>query len=981
MKKNKQSKQNRAGSDNPLLNETKDTSPKIFQRPKLKIELNIYERELNEKQKQFIDIALDKNTKLMFVSGPAGTSKAQPLDALVLCESGYRKMGEINSGDFVFGEDGNIHKVLSIHPQGVKDVYKVSFSDGTTTECTSDHLWMTQTSDDRNERKWVRDASGIRRREKAPNNVGTVKTTEDILNTLYIRDNSRVNHSIPITSPIPFPKNSHVISPYMMGILLGDGCFRKPGNVSMSSNDKEIIDYISLELASKNMRLTKNGDFDYVIVHENKKESDCGNLIKNEIKRIGLDQLYSHEKFIPTEYLIDSIENRIDVLRGLMDSAGTVSKNGVATSFTSISVKLTEGIRFLVESLGGVCSTNIKSSKYTYLNESKIGKDAYITSICLPANINPFLLNRKADKVCGKTKYKPIRYIKSIEFVSKKECQCILVDSPSHLYLTNNFIVTHNTYISIYAVLKLLNLKKISDLLYLRSAVESSESKLGFLPGEASEKMAPYIQPLLEKLTELLPKGQIDILEKEQRFDSIPIGFLRGLNWNAKAIIADECISGEQFIQTENHKIKLKSLYKKFINGKKMPLINTFNEKTKCFESKSIISVVNKGERNTITVKLGNRNIVCTPDHKFLTESGWVDANELTPYTPCIANNEPKLHTLDVMNDDQFQIFIGSYLGDGSISKVGENRYRLSVIHGEKQKEYCQWKSNIFNTNINFIKENGFSKTPAFKFITKCFSLPDSLLVDNKKTCPQWLLNKLDARGIAIWYMDDGDINKTKNYIRIYTCSFDYVTQEKFVEKFKSFGIDCSINTDAGQDYLYYYLSFDKENSEKLLELISPYIHENLEYKIKTTENNKYIFNNQYKNYRHIIVDKVIKNNKREVVYDIEVADNHNFIITSGTRGSTLKSSSGVVVHNCQNMTQKELITLLTRTGEFSRVFVLGDPDQSDIGIKSGFTKVMNVFDDEESRNQGIHVFKFTDDDIVRSGLVKYIIKKIKNLT
>ena len=91
MKKNKQSKQNRAGSDNPLLNETKDTSPKIFQRPKLKIELNIYERELNEKQKQFIDIALDKNTKLMFVSGPAGTSKAQPLDALVLCESGYRK--------------------------------------------------------------------------------------------------------------------------------------------------------------------------------------------------------------------------------------------------------------------------------------------------------------------------------------------------------------------------------------------------------------------------------------------------------------------------------------------------------------------------------------------------------------------------------------------------------------------------------------------------------------------------------------------------------------------------------------------------------------------------------------------------------------------------------------------------------------------------------------------------------------------------
>jgi phosphate starvation-inducible PhoH-like protein len=86
----------------------------------------------------------------------------------------------------------------------------------------------------------------------------------------------------------------------------------------------------------------------------------------------------------------------------------------------------------------------------------------------------------------------------------------------------------------------LLNSKKISDLLYIRSAVESSDNKLGFLPGEAHEKMAPYIQPLLEKLYEMLPKNQIDQLEKEERIDSIPLGFLRGLNWNAKCIIADE---------------------------------------------------------------------------------------------------------------------------------------------------------------------------------------------------------------------------------------------------------------------------------------------------------------------------------------------------------------------------------------------------------------------------------------------------------
>lgn len=99
---------------------------------------------------------------------------------------------------------------------------------------------------------------------------------------------------------------------------------------------------------------------------------------------------------------------------------------------------------------------------------------------------------------------------------------------------------TSKTYMAVYAALSMLNQRRVSDLIYIRSAVESSDSKLGFLPGLAEEKMAPYIQPLMDKLVELLPKSDIDVLQKEQRITSIPIGFLRGLNWNAKVIIADE---------------------------------------------------------------------------------------------------------------------------------------------------------------------------------------------------------------------------------------------------------------------------------------------------------------------------------------------------------------------------------------------------------------------------------------------------------
>lgn len=87
-----------------------------------------------------------------------------------------------------------------------------------------------------------------------------------------------------------------------------------------------------------------------------------------------------------------------------------------------------------------------------------------------------------------------------------------------------------------------------------------------------------------------------------------------------------------------------------------------------------------------------------------------------------------------------------------------------------------------------------------------------------------------------------------------------------------------------------------------------------------------------------------------------------------------------IVADEAQNMTKKELITLITRVGEFSKLFICGDPDQSDINSKSGFVPTMNVFDDEESRNNGIYVFKFDEEDIVRSGLVKFILKKLKNI-
>jgi phosphate starvation-inducible PhoH-like protein len=139
------------------------------------------------------------------------------------------------------------------------------------------------------------------------------------------------------------------------------------------------------------------------------------------------------------------------------------------------------------------------------------------------------------DKI--KTQVK-IRYLELNE--KQKRFMELAMDKTTKIVFVAGPAGSAKTFMAVFAALTHINERRVSDLIYIRSAVESSEAKLGFLPGEADEKMAPYIQPLMDKLTELLPKGDIGVLIKEKRITAIPVGFLRGLNWNAKVIITDE---------------------------------------------------------------------------------------------------------------------------------------------------------------------------------------------------------------------------------------------------------------------------------------------------------------------------------------------------------------------------------------------------------------------------------------------------------
>ena len=87
-----------------------------------------------------------------------------------------------------------------------------------------------------------------------------------------------------------------------------------------------------------------------------------------------------------------------------------------------------------------------------------------------------------------------------------------------------------------------------------------------------------------------------------------------------------------------------------------------------------------------------------------------------------------------------------------------------------------------------------------------------------------------------------------------------------------------------------------------------------------------------------------------------------------------------IISDESQNFTLKELVTLVTRIGKNTKMFICGDPLQSDINGKTGFRTMWRAFDDEESVNEGIHCFEFNKDDIMRSEILKFIVNKIENI-
>jgi hypothetical protein len=379
-------------------------------------------------------------TELATILAPFGVGKALPNSNKIYTPEGYKLMGDIKVNDKVFGRNGKETNVIGVYPQGNRPIFKISFNDDTFTFCDEEHLWSVNSINQRNRSSWK---DGKRIKLESDNSFKVVKTL-DLIDNLTFGSKKSLNYKIPMVEPVEFNEKELPINPYVLGVMLGDGYMKSS---RFTTKDIEIVDEIS-RTNSVNVSIKERcRDIDKgdVLIQECLFDV-CIYGITDKLKSLGLYDKKSDTKFIPTDYLFNSIENRIELLRGLLDTDGNVRKNG-GVEYVSTSKELIENVRWLVLSLGGFCKLSSKSPTYIYKGVKKTGKKAYKLTISFPENNNiiPFKLSRKNDRVINRVKYNNNKFIKSIEYSHDEEATCIMVDNDEHLFVTDDFIVTHNT--------------------------------------------------------------------------------------------------------------------------------------------------------------------------------------------------------------------------------------------------------------------------------------------------------------------------------------------------------------------------------------------------------------------------------------------------------------------------------------------------------------------------------------------------------
>ena len=325
---------------------------------------------------------------------------------LIPTPDGWRTMGGLRAGDRVFDEQGRIRYVTATADWDDRPRYRMTFSDGTVIIADAEHQWVTT-------KVW----------ERAQGKDGKLRTTVEIAES--VKDSAGVsNHGIAWAGALDYPAQHLLVDPYVLGLWLGDGTTL---SASIAAHADDVVEEAALiEAAGYATKITD--------------QSDNGASIKvyGGLQRSLRDLGVLGDKHVPAHYLRSSVADRQALLAGLMDSDGTVDKDG-RCEFTNTNIGLVDAVAELVRSLG-------MSAKVS-LRKRANGTDHMQDSYCVKftPNVPVFRLARKIAR-CKPVRARKQHYITSVERIEDGPTKCIEVDSPSHLFLAGTgMIPTHNS--------------------------------------------------------------------------------------------------------------------------------------------------------------------------------------------------------------------------------------------------------------------------------------------------------------------------------------------------------------------------------------------------------------------------------------------------------------------------------------------------------------------------------------------------------
>ncbi len=466
-------------------------------------------------------------------TGGAGTGKAQPLYSKVLTPNGFIEMKDVEVGTEVIGCDGEVHSVTATYDRGIRDIYELTFNDSTKVRCCDEHLWNFLNND---YSQYTVELNNLFNKPLCHKCVDTDGDSYDVW-----------NYAVPIAKPTKFAEKSVTVPPYVLGFLIQE---RKI--------DFENLSNYSIDITNKCI-----GDCD------NYSYAFTGFLYNKICKDYSLDITANSENtFIPNDYKINSIENRIELISGMIDGIGFYANTTERDSFVlyTISLQLADDICFIVRSLGGYAE--IINSTISCFS----GYDVYVKfndDIKLNLHNKEFYDYKSTNNIH--------KILENIEYVDKEPCKCIMVDSEEHLYITDGYTVTHNT----------------TDARIFANEINNGVG--------APIEMDAASNNSVEDVRKIIEDAKYKSMTGEY-----------------KVYIIDECFPANTLVSTEN--------------GNKPICEINIGDKVKSMTGANAVTKTYKTQVSTdrlCCVCIDNKTIITTKDHLFFTSDGWIEACNL----------------------------------------------------------------------------------------------------------------------------------------------------------------------------------------------------------------------------------------------------------------------------------------------------------------------------------------------------------------